>query len=170
MNHSPIFALLGVCATLLLPSTAAAQESPKDEKECLSVELIMYSGRQRPRYLLCEEADKRQALDILAKADEEKPADMEYPEIPGNPSYQGVLITLPAAGSAGRSRLGVRKGFLKSGAGKAIRLDKGRKLEKFFLKRSLKEDDISDSPTKGAPIGDISEDILAEVESDSAPK
>lgn len=165
MYRPSLSALLGACGALLLPSPSEAQEArPKDDRECLTVELMMFSGRPRPRYLICEDAEKRQALDLLAEADEEKPAEKEFPDLPSDPSYQGILVTLPGKEGAVRSRLILRKGFVKPGGGKAIRMDKGRKLETFFLKRSLKENDVSNSHAKGAPIGDISERILADVE------
>lgn len=92
-------ALAVACAPLLFSSPAEAQEAkPKDDRECLAVELMMYSGRPRPRYLICEEEDMKRTLELLAEADEEKPADMEVPEMPSDPSYQGILLTLPAKG------------------------------------------------------------------------
>lgn len=169
MKYYPTLAMLGACAAFLLPVPSAAQEGkPADGRDCLGVELIMFSGRPRPRFLLCEETEKRQALERISAADEEKPQDAPYPGLASDPRYQGLLLTLPRSGDALPARFILGKGFLKPGRGKAIRLDKGRKLEKFFLERSLKEADLSDSPTRGEAIGKLSASILADVEREAA--
>ena len=159
------------CMAFCLPMPAGAQEEkPKDDRECLTVELVMFSGRPRPRYLICEEAGKKQALELIAEADEEKPAEMEFPKLPNDPNYQGLLIGLPVKGDAIRARLLLRKGFVKPLGGKSIRLDKGRKLETYFLRRSLKEKDLSRASGQGDAIGKLSESILADLEREGGPE
>jgi hypothetical protein len=157
--RSCLIALAGIALSGL---PALAQEEPplRARKDCLSVELMMYSGRPRPQYLICEENEKKEALGKLADAKEEKPESAAYPDAEASPLYQGVLVTLPRKPEERSTRIFIRKGFLKASGSQKIQVDKDRGLELFFLNRSLKEKDISDSPTHGSPLSDQAEPIL----------
>ena len=153
------------CAGIALSALPALSQEPpaRAKKDCLSVELILYSGRPRPQYLLCDEGEKKEVLGKLSEAKREKPESVPFPEMEGSPEYQGILLTLPRKPDERPNRLLLRKGYLKpSGPGKILE-DSDRSLEVFFLDRSLKEKDVSASPTEGSPISDVAEPILKKV-------
>lgn len=170
--RKPRAGLIALAGMALSGLPALAQQEPplRARKDCLSVELMMYSGRPRPQYLICDESEKQEALGKLAGAKEEKPASIAYPEAEASPAYQGVLLTLPRKPEEKPSRIFIRKGFLKTSGSQKIQVDKDRGLELFFLDRSLKEKDVSESPTQGSPLGEQAEPLLRAVKEEIQAK
>jgi|GEM_PF-6046594 len=167
----PFFLAIG--AGLAAASGAAfAQETipPEMHKDCLTVELIMYSGRPRPKYLICDEAEKKSILEKMKGKRAVKPEDVAYPEMESSPTYQGLLLTLPAKPGEKAERLVLRKGFVKSDRTSKISVDKDAELEILLLNRSLQEKDHSRSPTEGKEIGEVSGDILKKVKAENGLK
>lgn len=154
------------CAVLALPERAGAEDA-RGADTCITVELIMYSGRPRPRYQICDGKEKREVLAKAAAVQEQKPSATPVPDMESTPAYQGILLTLPGQPGTNRRLILVRKGFLQGMNGDA-RKDKGRSLEKFFLERSLREQDLAEPPGKDAPIGRVSEAILDQVSREPA--
>ena len=163
-------AFAGTLGLAALP--ALAQDAPPQSarKDCLSVELMMYSGRPRPQYLLCGEDEKTEATRKIADIREEKAENVPYPTLEPSPEYQGVLLTLPKKPGERASRVFLRKGYVKVSGSDKVLVDKGRDLEQFFLDRSLKEKDISESPGKGNDLRPLAAPILEKLKAEMKAK
>lgn len=160
---------LGVLAAGL-PLSAQETEAPVRRDDCLKVELMMFSGRERPQYLICEEAEKQSVLSRLTVEKGEGLEASAFPEMESSPAYQGILLTLPKKRGEKARHVLLRKGYFKSDGSHRIGKDEGAELELSLLNRSLGEKDVSRSPTRGKSLEAISRKALEKVKQENVGK
>jgi hypothetical protein len=148
----------------------AEEPTPERRDDCLKVELMMYSGRERPQYFICEEVEKQNVLSRFKVKKGEGLDVSAFPEMESSPAYQGILLTLPKERGEKPRRVLLRKGFFKSDEDSSIGKDEGGALEISLLNRSLGEKDASQSPTQGKSLEAISRKILDKVKQENAAK
>lgn len=146
MNKRITLALPALIAALAAPSRS--QDVPAPGKKCITVELMMYSGRPRPQYAICDDAHKQDALSRLKDVDQPSNQVDSIPPLESTPAYQGVLLTVPDGQSATQMLIG--RGFSRNG-NKKFR-DRDRGLERYFLDQGVDKPDLSRSPTQGQPL------------------
>lgn len=153
---------IAVMVLAIMAALASAQEAGKDippqpapeqqPDQCLTVELIMYSGRPRPKYLVCDEEEKKAVLKKMEEDSEALAADSSQP-LESTSAYQGVLVTLPDGSTGTLKHHIVGRGKVKDLKAKQSRLDAGRRLERFFL--DLGEYKEDESGPKGKTMRDV---------------
>jgi hypothetical protein len=163
MKISMTLALPALIAALAAPSRSQEAPAPAPGKKCITVELMMYSGRPRPQYQICDENRKRDALSRLKETDQPANQMDSIPGMQSTPAYQGVLITLPDGESTTSMLVG--RGFARHGNRKFKDRDRG--LERYFLDQGAEELDLSRSPTEGKPLKPTISQIQTDIQNGS---
>jgi len=127
--------------------------------ECLTVELIMYSGRPQPRYVICEEAHRAEALQKLQDALAEEPAGVAATPLASTPAYQGLRLWLPPTAETFPSSVLIRRGHIAQGEAAPTVLDRGRALERYFLSMAAEKPDLS-IPGRQPALHDVAHRLL----------
>ncbi|MDB5051884.1 MAG: hypothetical protein JWO30_4955 [Fibrobacteres bacterium] len=131
-------------------------------KNCIRVELMMYSGRPRPQYLLCEDDKKEETVRRLKAAVEGTPAGALEP-LESTPAYQGMIITLPKGETRAPRRSFIGKGKVNNLDSKsAYRTDSNHELERYFLDLAETKKDMSmpgQEESMQALVGGIKSDL-----------
>jgi hypothetical protein len=148
MNIRITLALPALIAALAAPSGSQEAPAPAAGKKCITVELMMYSGRPRPRYEICDENRKQEAMSRIKDADQASNQADSIPGMRSTPEYQGVLVVVPDGESANPILIG--RGFARHGSRKLKDRDRG--LERYFLDQGVDKLDASRSPGEGTPL------------------
>jgi hypothetical protein len=148
MNIRMTLALPALVAALAAPSHSQNATAPGPGKKCITVELMMYSGRPRPQYAICDEDRKKDALSRLKDAAQPANQVDSIPPMESSPAYQGILLTVPEGETATQMLIG--RGFSRHGNRKFRDPDRG--LERYFLDQGADKADLSRSPTEGKPL------------------
>lgn len=137
--------------------------TPEDaENNCIRVELMMYSGRPRPNYLVCEEDRKEEIVGKLKTALENQSAGPLQP-LESTPAYQGLLITVPEVEKRVTRHSFVGKGKVNNLDAKvSFQSDDNRKLESMLLELAGSKHDRS-SPDRSEPLKSLVDEVKAQV-------
>lgn len=155
-------AALALCASA--PWAQAPSEAPQNAaKHCIRVELMMYSGRPRPAYLVCEEEKKEELVARLKSAVEGAPAGPLEP-LESTPVYQGLLISQPKGEARVPKRAFVGKGKVNNLDSKStLRADSSRELERYLLDLGEGKSDVS-TPGREEPLRKVVGEVKAQLD------
>ena len=148
--------------------SATRAQTPSDpgadaSKNCIRVELMMYSGRPRPSYLICEDDKKEDLVSRLKSAVENAPAGPLEP-LESTPVYQGLLITQPKGETRVPKHAFIGKGKVNNLDSKSTsRADSNRDLEKYLLDLGEGKNDVS-RPDRNEPLSKVVGDVKAELD------
>ncbi len=159
-----------VCAaaSVALSVSATRAQTPSEPgtdaaKNCIRVELMMYSGRPRPSYLVCEDDKKEDLVSRLKSAVENVPAGPLEP-LESTPVYQGLLITQPKGETRVPKHAFIGKGKVNNlDSRSTFRADSNRGLEKYLLDLGEGKNDVS-RPDRNEPLNKVVGDVKAQLD------
>ncbi|MBW8886396.1 MAG: hypothetical protein JF616_01455 [Fibrobacteres bacterium] len=142
---------LALCVSASRAQAPAASQADT-AKNCIRVELMMFSGRPRPAYLICED-DKKEDLVSRLKAAMENPPTGPLEPSESTPEYRGLLIIQPKSETRVPRRVSLVKGKVNNLDSQAsYRADSFREIEKYLLDLGESKTDVS-RPGREEPLG-----------------
>ena len=124
---------------------------------------MMYSGRPRPSYLVCEDDMKEDLVSRLKNAVENTPACPLEP-LESTPVYHGLLITQPKGETRVPKHAFIGKGKVNNLDSKStFRADSNRDLEKYLLDLGEGKTDAS-RPDRRESLSKVVGDVKAQLD------
>jgi len=160
--------ILGALGSIVIGVSAPWAQTPSEAgveaaKNCIRVELMMYSGRPRPSYLVCEDDKKEDLVSRLKSAMDNTPAGPLEP-LESTPVYHGLLITQPKGETRVPKHAFVGKGKVNNLDSKStFRADSNRDLEKYLLDLGESKNDVS-RPDREEPLRQVVGDVKTQLD------
>lgn len=126
--------LVGVAFPFMLPAAAPSGQE-------LSIELILFSGRPRPKVVISDSSVLGDFLDSLSARKQFQVPWNDIPKMNPTPSYIGVLLTFSTSVPGFAKAMVVRDGYILYDSDDLSYRDPGRNLERMAVSLAFTQED-----------------------------